>query len=56
VPKSKRLEVLKEGHDTVTTGYPKRGKMYKVLRQDFYWSEIERNRKIYIDMWELSKE
>jgi hypothetical protein len=32
MPKSKRLEVLKEGHDTVTAGHPRGGKMYKALR------------------------
>jgi hypothetical protein len=36
VPKSKRLEVLKEGHNTVTAKHSSGEKMYKVLKQGFY--------------------
>jgi Integrase zinc binding domain len=36
VLRSKRLEVLREDHDTATAGHPGERKMYKVLRQGFY--------------------
>jgi Integrase zinc binding domain len=47
VPKSKRLEVLKKGHNTVTTEHLGGGKMYKALRQDFYWSGMKREIEKY---------
>jgi Integrase zinc binding domain len=43
VPRGKRLEVLREGYDTVTAGYPGGRKMYKTLRQGFYWIEMKRD-------------
>jgi Integrase zinc binding domain len=36
VPRSKRLEVLRKGHDTVTAGHLGERKMYKALKQGFY--------------------
>jgi Integrase zinc binding domain len=47
VPKSKRLEVLKEDHDTATAGHPEGVKMYKALRQGFYWLEMKREIEKY---------
>jgi Integrase zinc binding domain len=36
VPRDKRLEVLKKGHDTATARHSGERKMYKALRQGFY--------------------
>jgi Integrase zinc binding domain len=55
MPKSKRLEVLKKDHNTVTVGYPGGGKMYKVLRQGFYWLEIKREIEKYAQTCESCK-
>jgi Integrase zinc binding domain len=47
IPKSKRLEVLKKDHNTATVGHLGGGKMYKVLRQGFYWLEMKREIEKY---------
>jgi uncharacterized protein with von Willebrand factor type A (vWA) domain len=47
VPRSKRLEVLREGYDTVTARHPGRRKMYKALRQEFYWTGMKKDIERY---------
>jgi Integrase zinc binding domain len=47
VSRSKRSEVLREGHDTATAGHPGRRKMYKALRQGFYWIGMKRDIERY---------
>jgi Integrase zinc binding domain len=47
VPRSKRSEVLREGHDTATVEHPSGRKMYKVLRQGFYWTGMKRDIERY---------
>jgi Integrase zinc binding domain len=39
--------MLREGHDTATTGHSGGRKMYKVLRQGFYWTGIKRDIERY---------
>jgi Integrase zinc binding domain len=47
VLRGKRLEVLREGHDTETAGHPGGRKMYKALRQGFYWTGMKRDIERY---------
>jgi Integrase zinc binding domain len=42
VPKSKKVEVLREGYDIATVGHLEGRKMYKTLRQGFYWIGMKR--------------
>jgi hypothetical protein len=39
VPRSKRLEVLRESHDIATVEYPDERKMYKALDKGFTGQE-----------------
>jgi Integrase zinc binding domain len=39
--------VLREEYDIVTVGHSGRKKMYKTLRQGFYWIEIKRKIERY---------
>jgi hypothetical protein len=45
---AKRSEILKEKYDTVTVEYLGGRKMYKTLRQEFYYIEIKRKIERYI--------
>jgi Integrase zinc binding domain len=45
--RSKRLEVLREGHNTATAGHSDGRKMYKVLRQGFYWTGMKKDIERY---------
>jgi Integrase zinc binding domain len=47
VLKSKKTEVLRKEHDIATTGHPRRRKMYKTLRQGFYWIGMKREIEKY---------
>jgi Integrase zinc binding domain len=44
--------VLREGHDIATVGHPRGRKIYKVLRQSFYWIGMKREIERYVQTCE----
>jgi hypothetical protein len=40
--------VLRKEYDMMTVGYSEERKIYKVLRQGFYWLEIKREIERYV--------
>jgi Integrase zinc binding domain len=52
VPRSKIEEVLREGHDIATAGHPGGRKMYKALRQGFYWIGMKKEIERYVQTCE----